>query len=235
MEASEDLDQTVRRADPDRWLASRFIADADQRADVVALYAFNNELAHVAEAVREPLMGEIRLTWWREAVEELFAGRPPRGHPVIQALATAIRRRTLAQAPLEAMIEARFADFEPGGLADAAAVEAYVDGTAGALMALAVAALGGGEALAVRPAAQAWGLAGLARLGRLPEALQGPALRERVEADLRAARAAAASLPVSAFPAVAYAGLARSYAAGRTLSDLGKRVRLTLASLTGRI
>jgi phytoene synthase len=230
-----DLDATVRRADPDRWLASRLIADPAQRADVVALYALNRELAHVAEAVREPLMGEIRLTWWREAIDELFAGRPARGHPVIQALALAIPRRGLAQAPFEAMIEARFSDFEPAAPADAAAAEAYVDATAGALMALAVAALGGGEALAVRPAAQAWGLAGLARLGRLPEALRGAVLRERVAAGLTAARAAAAGLPVAAFPAVAYAGLAKPYAAGRIPSELEKRARITVASLTGRI
>jgi len=224
MDSEDDLDQTVRRADPDRWLASRLVADAEQRADVVALYAFNIELARIAEQVTEPLMGEIRLTWWREAVEELFAGRPARGHPVVQALGLAIRRRNLSQAPLEAMIEARFADFEPGSLADAAAVEAYVDGTAGALM-----------ALAVRPAAQAWGLAGLARLGRLPESMRGAVLVGAVEDGLRAARAAAAGLPVSAFPAVAYAGLARAYAAGKTPSELAKRIRLTLASLTGRI
>ena len=46
---AEDLEQTVRRSDPDRWLASRFITDADMRADVIALYAFNNELARVAD------------------------------------------------------------------------------------------------------------------------------------------------------------------------------------------
>ncbi|MDR3511279.1 MAG: squalene/phytoene synthase family protein [Caulobacteraceae bacterium] len=235
MEFEDDLDATVRRADPDRWLASRFIADEAARADVVALYALNIELSRIAEVVREPLMGEIRLTWWREAIDELFAGRPPRGHPVVQALATAITRRGLAAAPFVAMIEARFADFEPSALSDLAAAEAYLDGAAGALMALAVAVLGGGEALAVRPAAQAWGLAGLARLGRLPEGFSGQDLRRRVDEGLDAARKAAAGLPVAAFPAVAYAGLARPYAAGRTPSELEKRLRLTLSVLTGRI
>ena len=81
--ADDDLDALVRRVDPDRWLASRFIADAEQRADVVALYALNYELAHVAETVREPLVGEIRLTWWREAIDAIFAGEPPRRHPVL--------------------------------------------------------------------------------------------------------------------------------------------------------
>ena len=60
MDATNDLDDQVRQGDPDRWLASRFIADRAARADVVALYALNIELARIAEAVREPLMGEIR-------------------------------------------------------------------------------------------------------------------------------------------------------------------------------
>src|SRR5580693_2208603 len=103
-----NLDAEVRGADPDRWLASRFIGDADARADVIALYAFNHELARIAETVREPLMGEIRLAWWREALDEIFAGAAPRRHPVVDALSLAVRRRNLARAPLEAMVEARF-------------------------------------------------------------------------------------------------------------------------------
>jgi phytoene synthase len=47
-ETDNDLDALVRRMDPDRWLASRFIADRQARADVVALYAFNYQLARVA-------------------------------------------------------------------------------------------------------------------------------------------------------------------------------------------
>jgi phytoene synthase len=42
-------------------------------------------------------------------------------------------------------------------------------------------------------------------------------------------------LPVAAFPAVAYATLANAYAAGRAPSDLEKRLRLTMAVLTGRL
>ena len=34
-----------------------------------ALYAFNHEVARVAETVREPMLGAIRLEWWRETVE----------------------------------------------------------------------------------------------------------------------------------------------------------------------
>ena len=52
-------------------------------------------------------MQEIRLTWWREALDEIFAGQPVRSHPVVEALAQTIRRRDLPAAPFEAMIEAR--------------------------------------------------------------------------------------------------------------------------------
>lgn len=104
----DDLEDQVRRADPDRWLASRFIADAAARADVMALYAFDDELSRIATAVREPLMGEIRLTWWSEAIAEIFEGGPVRRHPVTDSLARAAGRRKLARQPFDAMIDARF-------------------------------------------------------------------------------------------------------------------------------
>jgi len=108
----DDLDTQVRRAYPDRWLASRFIADEAARADVIALYALDDELTRIARAVREPLMGEIRLTWWSEAISEIFEGRPVRRHPVTLALESAAGRRKLARQPFDAMIDARFVDLE---------------------------------------------------------------------------------------------------------------------------
>jgi phytoene synthase len=234
MTPTNDLDAAVRLGDPDRWLSTRFIADSAERADVIALYAFNIDLARIADAVREPLMGEIRLTWWREGVEDLFAGRPPRAHPVLEALAIAIPRRRLDAAPFEAMLDARMADLDAEPFADLEAIEAYLDATAGALMGLCLRALGAADTSISSPAGRAWGLAGLARLRRLPDSLEGQVLRQRVEARLVAARTAP-SPPVAAFPAIAYACLARPYAADRTLSELEKRARLTWAVLTGRV
>jgi phytoene synthase len=238
---TDTLDAAVRRSDPDRWLASRFIGDAEARADVVAVYAFNDELSRIADAVREPLLGEIRLAWWGEALDEVFAGGEVRRHPVVEALAQAVRRRRLVRAPFDAMVEARHADLDKLPLADEAALKRYVDGTAGAVMALAIAILSGADGLAARPAAQAWALAGLWRLDaargsrRLPAGFDAAAVRAKVDEAMRAARPAAAVLPVTAFPAVAYATLARRYAAGAAPSELEKRLRLTTAALTGRL
>ncbi len=103
----EDFDDHVRRHDPDRWLASRFIGDAQARDDVITLYAFGHELSKAAR-VSEPMLAEIRLTWWSEALDEIFEGRPVRRHPVALALADVIARRRLPREPLDAMIEPRY-------------------------------------------------------------------------------------------------------------------------------
>ena len=97
--SSSDLDAMMRRVDPDRWLSSRFVGQPDARADIVALYAFDHELARAPRIASNALLGEMRLTWWREALDEIFEGRPVRHHPAAQALA---RKRTLTDRDLRA-------------------------------------------------------------------------------------------------------------------------------------
>ena len=63
----------VHRHDPDRFLAALYATPA-QRESLLTLYAFNLEIAKVRESVSEPMLGEIRLQWWREALEEAYAG-----------------------------------------------------------------------------------------------------------------------------------------------------------------
>ena len=237
---ADDLDSALRRADPDRWLSSRFIGDPAKRADVVAIYAFSQELARVALGAREPMVAEIRLTWWREGLGDILAGKPPRGHPVMQALAQAIRRNNLAAAPLEALSDASFTDLDPDRFADDAALERYLDSASGAVMALTAAITAGVDAADLRPTAHAWGLVSMIRrkaagFDRFPDSWDEAEPVARAREALAASRASIAALPVEAFPAVAHLTLAGPYLAGRTPSDLEKRVRLTWAALRGRI
>src|SRR2546423_11462815 len=58
----------VRAADRDRFLTTLF-APAEHRPALLALYAFNLEIARVREIVHEPLAGEIRLQWWSDVLE----------------------------------------------------------------------------------------------------------------------------------------------------------------------
>ena len=230
-----DLDALVRRVDPDRWLASRFVADAKARADVIVLYALNYELSRAAEVASQPLIGEMRLAWWREALDEVFERRPVRRHPVALAVAEVVRRRGMPREGLEALIEGRLRELEPWPLGEDEALD-YLDATAGCLMTLAAGVLAPGVAAELRPAGRAWGLAGLLRIGgRLPPAWDAGAVQEKVGEALRAANRELTGLPVAAFPAVAYAALARGYAEDASFSELSKRLRLTWAVMRGRV
>jgi phytoene synthase len=237
MADTETLDDLVRRVDPDRWLASRFIADPAARADVIALYAFNYELARVAGGVSNALMGEIRLTWWCEAMEEIAAGKAPRKHPNVEAIVAS----GIDPVALASMAQARFADLDEGPLAGEGAVLAYVDATAGALAVLAARRLDpSADPHTVKGAARAYGLAGLWRLkamgrSRLPTDWTQADLARRVGEQLSVASRELKGLPVAAFPAIAAAALASAYAKGRDLGEFEKRARLTWAVATGRL
>ena len=154
------LAQAVRAADPDRYFASLF-APAQARPYLHALYAFNHEVAHVAESVREPMLGAIRLEWWRETAAGAAEGAP-RNHDVARGLAALFADRALPLAALESIIAARGFDSSGEHFADFASLETYLDATGGAVMRLAAQILGGDPGL-VREAGLAYGLTGLLR------------------------------------------------------------------------
>jgi len=147
----------VREADKDRYLASLFAPD-ELRPHVHALYAFNIELARVRETVSEPGLGEIRLQWWRDAVDDIYGGTVPDA-PVPQALARAIEHADLPKHALANMVEARRFDLYDDPMPDLATLEGYLGETSSALIQLTALVLAGEDAL---PAARASGYAGVA-------------------------------------------------------------------------
>ena len=146
----------ARAGDPDRALSALF-APRDARADLFALYAFNVELARIAEQVSEPDLGAIKLQWWRDAVDQAASGETT-GHPVTDAFGEAVRRRALSADRIAALLDARQFDIARESMADPPSLEAYLRDTAGNLFVLAASILGA-RAGAVEPAARAAGLA----------------------------------------------------------------------------
>lgn len=205
-----ELDARVRAGDPDRWLSSRFVADADLRADLIALYAFEAELMVIPSRVTQPLLAEMRFTWWADQMDGVFAGAPRKGHPVLEALSAAAVRHSLARAPLDALITAHIGRVHE----DPHDLDAFYVGpmqTAAHILA------GPGHEAAVESAGR---LRALSQTGRPDEAR---ALRNTANKALKA-------LPAAAFPAVAHAALI-DHAAPEPL----KRLRLTWAVLRGRV
>src|SRR5271165_63811 len=96
------LGNALRAADPDRYFASLF-APAQLRPHLFALYAFNHEVARIAETVREPMLGAIRLEWWRETAEGASRGAP-RNHDVARGLGALFAQKAVTLGDLEALI-----------------------------------------------------------------------------------------------------------------------------------
>ncbi|QDZ07674.1 hypothetical protein FPZ24_09365 [Sphingomonas panacisoli] len=71
--------------DPERVLAMSY-APRDRRAGLAALFALDATLGQVLRTTREPMVGQMRLAWWREALVRLDSAPPP-AEPVLQALA----------------------------------------------------------------------------------------------------------------------------------------------------
>jgi phytoene synthase len=101
----------VRRADRDRFLGALF-APEPARADLLALLAFDHELARTRTVTREPILARIRLEWWREAVAEAAGTAKPRAQPIVESLSETVRRRGLAPQGLVALIDAREEEIE---------------------------------------------------------------------------------------------------------------------------
>jgi phytoene synthase len=147
----------VREGDPDRYWASLF-APADKRRHLHALHAFNFEIARVRESVREALMGEIRLQWWRDALQGEVRG-DVRANPVAAALDDTIVRFRLPRQPLVDLIDARIFDLYEDPMPGLNDLEGYCGETSSSLIQLAGIILSDGAEAA---AADAAGHAGVA-------------------------------------------------------------------------
>ena len=138
--ASSYCADQVRRFDHDRYLTCLF-APAGRREDLFALYAFNLEVAKIAEVVSEAPLGQIRLQWWRDAIEGIYADQPPR-HEVAAPLAEAVRRHGLDRGAFERLIEAREFDLDRAPPETLSALEDYAEATSAGLVQLALRVLG---------------------------------------------------------------------------------------------
>jgi phytoene synthase len=155
----------VRQHDRDRFQTALF-APADRHEALFALYAFNYEIARIRGAVREDMLGRIRLQWWREVVDAAYAGQPPRRHETVEMLSQAINRYDLTQACFERLIDAREADLPGTPPPTLAALEEYCEASSGCLVHLAAEALGFRGEAASSTALEvgiAYGLTGLLR------------------------------------------------------------------------
>lgn len=166
-----ELRSRARDGEPDRYLAA-LLAPAEARTGLLAVAAFAADVERIAREVRDPMLGEIRLQWWRDAVDAGARGERS-GHPIADALAHAVARHGLPVSVLHRIVDARSSDVARETPADDAALDDHLAATEGLAFALGVVVLADADA-AASPALRRAGIAyGLARnLGRLPALLR---------------------------------------------------------------
>jgi phytoene synthase len=149
----------ARSGDIDRYLAA-LLAPRAARPGLIALTAFLGEVARIPALVNEPMMGEMRLQWWRDAIGAEPAGGSS-GSPIADALREAIERHRLPEHLFDALLATRSRDLVPHPFNEAQGVDGYLDATEGNAFRLAARIIDPGASREadglLRAAGQAWG------------------------------------------------------------------------------
>lgn len=163
--AQDELIASLRAGDPDRLYVALF-ASGQQRERLLGLFAFNLEVASTRERVSETMLGQIRLQWWRDALEEIRRGEPRR-HPIVEALAEWMPEAgDKAFEMAHALIDAREADLEEQPFESMEQLLSYASDTSANLLRLALLANDVTDAAAHEAAGHAgiaYALAGIIR------------------------------------------------------------------------
>lgn len=170
----------MARGDPRRFRAA-MAAPLAAREVLLPLYAFNIEVSRAPWVTEEPMIAEMRLQWWRDALEEIVQGRARR-HEVVDALGF-LGADSVTE--LDQLIAARRWDVYKDGFEDDAAFAQYIQRTAGHVINPGLRALG------AAPSAETDALGYAAGLARYLVAV--PALEARGRVPLLDGRAAAVS------------------------------------------
>jgi phytoene synthase len=210
-----EVQDMLRSHDRDRYL-STFFAPDEKRPHLVALYAFNAEVTRIRDLVSDPNIGMIRLQWWRDTIESGAGG----GHPVAEALSSAIIAGGLPKQALLDLLTAREFDLFQDRMPGLTELEAYLGETHSRLIQMAAMILDRDAAV---KAADAAGLAGVAQglaliLGDprhrdpfLPEGMDVAGAISHAEKRLGQAMALLPELPKSILPAFLPVSLTRTY------------------------
>ena len=222
----------VERGDPDRFLAA-MAAPVAARAVLFPLYAFNVEVARAPWVTQESMIAEMRLQWWRDALDEIASGARVRAHEVTTPLAGIIDAQSAGL--LDRLVQARRWDIYRDPFEDAVHFADYLDATSGHLAWVAARSLGceQGEA-AIRDIAWASGLANwFMAIPELEARGRVPLVDGRIEAVSALARDGLSRLKASA-PSAAKPALLATWRARAVLQRAAKQPeRVAAGALAG--
>ncbi|RHW17071.1 hypothetical protein D1610_13215 [Sphingomonas gilva] len=174
---------TQSLSDPDRVLALAY-APVDRRRALAALFGLDEALGQVVRGARDPLLCQMRLTWWHEALSGLGGGPAP-SDPALVELIEAGVVPDMSGTALAALVDGWEALLEPDMTDDDLA--AFAEGRGARMFTLGAEMLGADHP-ALDDAGRGWALCDLARHSSDPAlsaralAMAGRALRHAMDA-----------------------------------------------------
>lgn len=161
MASASELDEIrglARTYEYDRYLTALLLPRAN-REGLILLAAFAGELRRIPILVSEPMIGAIRLQWWRDAIDA--AARQPdpasaSGNPLADAVFGVIRNHDLPWGLVQGLIDAAEADLDPTPFTEVAETRQLLIKSEAALFELS------GRIAGARPDRAVWTDAGLA-------------------------------------------------------------------------
>jgi len=130
----------VHKRDRDRYWCA-LLAPASFRDDLFTIYAFNAEISEIGNSVSEPLIGHMRLRWWLDALDPIYAGNPPE-HPVARALSATLERTALDKNAVVDLLETRQFDMDGSPFATLEDVKLYASSTSAQMIRIALSLMG---------------------------------------------------------------------------------------------
>lgn len=211
---------------PERRLILTYAPSAAARRGLAALLMLDDKLAETVRSTTEPMLGQIRLQWWHDALVKLDSAPPP-AEPVLEAVARDVLRNGVTGAATAEIAQAWQALLQEE--LDAAALKAFAQRGA-RLFELAgrLAGTAPGDPLIL--AGEGWALADLA--GGLTDPGEAAAARMIAEQALAQATAAKWSRNGRALGAMAH--LALLDLAGVPLGSPRRTGRALWHRLTGK-
>ncbi|MBY0355083.1 MAG: squalene/phytoene synthase family protein [Rickettsiales bacterium] len=125
----------ARSEDYERYALTLF-QPAEMQPHLWALLCFSAEIARIPEIVSQEMVGLIRLAWWRERLDDAYAGRTPNEHVVVRGLHQWITQMQPPREWLDDMITARQEQLGRTESLSFAEFESFAEMTAGRLAAL---------------------------------------------------------------------------------------------------
>lgn len=201
-------------------------ASAAMRPILACLFELDDRLARIVATVREPMLAQMRLAWWRDRLGET-RGLRPKGDPVLDAIGIHWQGE---EAALVALVDGWEELLGEGPLSEGA-FERFADGKAESFAACARLAGAGGHAAAARQAGR------LYALGDCLPRLSDPVERARLQEIAAASTGRPTPMPRSLRPLAILGGLGARVlrrGEGPLFGDRGSALLATRLGILGR-